>query len=171
MFNENDVHLTSINQNIDAEKSTAKQLPTSVDQRYDTVSIQLLRLFVVLEQTDQHAVYPSTRNDRIQTADNDVELPIEAVVLILDTTEVRGNVNAGQPAVDVVGGHFGLRFADILVSKQELSIQVGQVNRVHVDHVDLIEAHQRQFGQQFAAQAAAADHQNSADVRDEVEIR
>ena len=148
-----------------------RKTPTSIDQRYDAGLVQLLRLLLVLEHTDQHAVDPSASDDRVQAADDDVELSVEALVLLLDATEVRGDLNAGQFAVDVVGGHLGLRSADVLVSKQELPVQVRQVDRVHVDHVDLIEAHQRQFGQQLAAQSAAADHQNAAFVREEVQVR
>ena len=46
--------------------------------------------------------------------------------------------------------------------EQELAIQVGDVDGVHVDDVDAAEARQRQVLEQLAAQAARADAQHPA---------
>jgi len=73
---------------------------------------------------------------------------------------IRHDVAERNAAVDEGGGHFGLGLAHVLVPEEELPVQVGHVDGVHVDDVDLPEAHQRQVLQQLAAQTAGPDHQH-----------
>jgi hypothetical protein len=53
----------------------------------------------------------------------------------------------------------------VLVSEEELAIQIAQVDGVQVDDVDFAEAGQQQVLEQFAADPAGA---NEKDVRLEV---
>ena len=53
------------------------------------------------------------------------------------------------------------RLLDMLVSEEELSIQVRKVNRVEVDDVNLSETTKDQVLQKLASDASCADHQNS----------
>ena len=50
------------------------------------------------------------------------------------------------------------------VPEQELAVQVGDVDGVHVDHVDAAAPGQRQVLEQLAAQAAGTDAQHPAVV-------
>ncbi len=43
--------------------------------------------------------------------------------------------------VDKVGSDFSFRFPDIRVTEQELSIQIRNVDSIHIDYVKLAEAH------------------------------
>ncbi len=45
--------------------------------------------------------------------------------------------------------------------EQELAVEVGHVNGVHVDHIDLAKAAQRQVLEQLAAQAARPNAQHA----------
>ena len=48
------------------------------------------------------------------------------------------------------------------IPEQELSVQVTNVDRVHVDDMDILEAHERQVRQNFASQSTRANDQNLA---------
>ena len=48
--------------------------------------------------------------------------------------------------------------------EQELAVQVGHVDGVHVDYINVAEPRQRQVLEQLAAEAARADAQHSAVV-------
>jgi hypothetical protein len=45
---------------------------------------------------------------------------------------------------------------------QELSVQVGDVDGIHVDHIDVPEAREGQVLEQLAPQAPSTDHQDPA---------
>ena len=50
---------------------------------------------------------------------------------------MRYAVCARHSAVDELCGHLGLEPPHVLVSEKELTVQVGDVDRVHVDYVDV----------------------------------
>jgi hypothetical protein len=54
--------------------------------------------------------------------------------------------------------HQSLGLLDMLVAKQELPIEVAQINCVQIDDVDLAEAREDQVLQQFASDTASAHH-------------
>jgi len=68
-----------------------------------------------------------------------------------------------MPAARVASAcaHLRLWPADVLLSEEELAVEVGHVDGVEVDHVDLAEAHEREVLEQLAAEAAGADHQHA----------
>ena len=72
----------------------------------------------------------------------------------LNHTVVRGDLGAGNPLVDEICRDLRLELADICRPKQELPVQIGDVDGVHVDHVDVLEAHIAQVLQQLTAQPA-----------------
>lgn len=65
-------------------------LSTTIDHRNDGVRIDFA-ILACLHQTDQHRVHVATSLDRIETADDDVELSVEVVVLVFDTAIVTGS--------------------------------------------------------------------------------
>ena len=57
--------------------------------------------------------------------------------------------------------HQSLRFFDMLMTKEELTIEVAEVDCVQIDNVDLPEAGEDKILQKFAANASGAHHQNA----------
>jgi hypothetical protein len=57
--------------------------------------------------------------------------------------------------------HQSLRFLDVLVSEEKLSVQVAQVNCVKVHDVNFTEASQDEVLQKFATNSSCANHENS----------
>lgn len=49
----------------------------------------------------------------------------------------------------------------MFLSEQELTVQVGQVNRVEIDNVNFAKACQDEIFQQFASNTASADHEHT----------
>lgn len=56
--------------------------------------------------------------------------------------------------------HLGLAAPHVGGAEEELAVEVGDVDGVHVDHVDGAKPRQRQVLEQLAAQAPGAHHQN-----------
>ena len=76
---------------------------------------------------------------------------------------IRGDLTAGDPGVDALGRHLRLELAHVRLAEEELPVQVGQVDRVHVDHVDVPEAHHGEVLEKLAAQTAGADDEDLED--------
>ncbi len=51
---------------------------------------------------------------------------------------------------------------NILLSEEELTIEIGDIDGVHVDDVDIIEAAKRKVGEDLAAETSGADDENLA---------
>lgn len=49
----------------------------------------------------------------------------------------------------------------MFLSEQELTVQVGQVNRIEIDDVNFAKACQNEIFQQFASDTASADHEHT----------
>lgn len=49
----------------------------------------------------------------------------------------------------------------VLIAKQELSVEVAEIDRVQVGNVDFAEAGQDEVLEQFASDAASAHHENA----------
>ena len=47
--------------------------------------------------------------------------------------------------------NFRFELSKVLRSEEELSIEVGDIDRVHVNYVDVLETHEREVGQDLAA--------------------
>jgi hypothetical protein len=54
-----------------------------------------------------------------------------------------------------------LGLLDVLVAKQELPIEVAQINGVQIDNMDLAKAREHKILQQFASDTASAHHQHA----------
>ena len=54
----------------------------------------------------------------------------------------------------------GLKLADVRGPEEKLAVQIGRVNCVHIDDVDVHKSHHREILHDFAAEAAGADHQH-----------
>lgn len=54
-----------------------------------------------------------------------------------------------------------LRFLDMLVSEEELSVQVTEVDGIEVYDVDFTKAGEYEVLQQFTSNSSCANHQNS----------
>jgi len=105
----------------------------------------------------------------VKATDDDVETSVEVIVFVLDpaavtaiqsmrlssavenaTTQstraatsggcVRSDVATRNSLVDEARSNFSLGFAHVARPEEELTIQVGDIDRVHVDHIDAAEA-------------------------------
>lgn len=54
---------------------------------------------------------------------------------------LRDNVALRDATVDKTGCYLGFRFPDIRMAEQKLPVQIWNIDCVHVDDVDLTEAH------------------------------
>lgn len=57
--------------------------------------------------------------------------------------------------------HQSLRLLDMLLTKEELTVEVAEVDGVQINDVDLTEAGENKILQQLAANSSSADHQNA----------
>lgn len=53
-------------------------------------------------------------------------------------------------------------FLDVLGAKQELAVQVAEIDCIKVDDVNFAEAGERQILEKFTADAASSDHQHAS---------
>ena len=73
---------------------------------------------------------------------------------------MRHDLGPRDALVDEVGCDLRLALAHVVRAEEELPVEVGHVDRVHVDHVDVLEAHQGQVLQELAAQTACGKRSN-----------
>lgn len=59
-----------------------------------------------------------------------------------------------------------LGLPDVLPAKQKLAVQVGDVDGVQVDHLDVLEPAQHERLEELAPDAAGADHQDFRVLRE-----
>lgn len=111
---------------------------TYIDQRLET----LLVLFI--DHAHQRSIDPASCFDRVETANEHVELHVVALVLVLYLADVRIDLTARHALHDEVGCHRGLGLTDVALSEEELAVEVGDVDGVHINHVDALEARQGQ---------------------------
>ena len=57
--------------------------------------------------------------------------------------------------------HQSLRLLDMFLTKEELTVEVAEVNGVQINDVDLAEAGEDKILQKLAANSTSADHQNA----------
>ena len=62
--------------------------------------------------------------------------------------------------VDKVGSNFSFGLAHIRMPEEKLAIQIGYVDRVHVDDVNLTESHQSQVFEQLASETSSPYYKN-----------
>jgi hypothetical protein len=62
---------------------------------------------------------------------------------------------------------FSFRSSNVLRPKQELPIQIGHINGVHIDDVDVAKAHEGEIFQQLASETAGADDEDATHLPQE----
>ena len=142
------------------KKNSMLTFGPSINQRF----VRLWRRRI--GKADQSCIQPSACFDRIQTANDEVKLRVEAIVFILyagvvtasirSTIGVRRDTAAGHALFDKIGGGDGFGLADVSFAvvrngkkagpEKKLAIQIAQVDGVHVDDVDVGEAEQGERG-------------------------
>eukprot|EP00355_Strombidium_rassoulzadegani_P000180 CAMPEP_0168609554 /NCGR_PEP_ID=MMETSP0449_2-20121227/1274_1 /TAXON_ID=1082188 /ORGANISM="Strombidium rassoulzadegani, Strain ras09" /LENGTH=96 /DNA_ID=CAMNT_0008649717 /DNA_START=828 /DNA_END=1118 /DNA_ORIENTATION=- len=90
-------------------------------------------------------VHPPPRVDVVQPCDDDLELLVKICGHLLDHAGVVFDLGTGDSLHDELGGNFGLELVHILLSEEELAIEVGQVDLVHVDHGNILYSAHRQI--------------------------
>jgi len=108
-------------------------------------------LDILIDHVDEGRVDPSTCLDAVQAADDELELHVKALVEILDPVVVRSDLDALHSPLDKPCGHFSLGLAHILLAEEELTVEVGDVDRVHVDDMDILESRESEIFQYLAA--------------------
>jgi hypothetical protein len=63
---------------------------------------------------------------------------------------------ARHAVVDECSRDSGLRLADVFLAKQKLPVQVGHVNRIQIDHVNVLKTRERQVFDYFAPEPTGA---------------
>lgn len=128
--------------------------------------LQTILIFFI-HHVHQRRVDPSTSFDRVQAGDDQVELQVVRFVVVLDLAMVargstirresascqssraarsmdsRSDLDSRHTTHHEISSHQRLALADISFTKEELTVQVGDVDRVHVDDVNVTEAHWR----------------------------
>jgi len=123
---------------------------------------------LVPHERAHHGIEPPPRLDRVEPHDDDLEATVPFGVLLLDWAVVRRDRHALDSLHHKLGRYCCLRPAHVRVAEEELPIEVGYIDGVHIDDVDLAETHQRKVLEQLAAQAARANHEHSRHVTDEL---
>lgn len=114
---------------------------------------------IVFEQAQQQAVHPSARQDGVEATHDNVELAVEVDAHVLDAFAVRGYLAVRHTLADELGGHLGFGSTNVALAEQELPVQVGHVDRVHINDVDVREAHVGEVLEQLTAQPARSHDQ------------
>ena len=94
---------------------------------------------VCLAQLVNHTVNPSAGFHVIQASDDHLELSEEIFAKFLHRIGVPVNLDTRASFGDECGSNLCLVLADVRATEEELSIEVGHVDLVKVDHVDVSE--------------------------------
>lgn len=106
-----------------------------------SVHQRLQRFWVVhVDHADESGVDPAPRLDAVESADDDLELHVEILVLVLDLAVERGDLDIFASFHHAGCSHLGFRFTNVVFSEEELTVQVGDVNGVHVDDMYVLES-------------------------------
>mmetsp|Transcript_3765 Transcript_3765/g.9487 ORF Transcript_3765/g.9487 Transcript_3765/m.9487 type:complete len:247 (+) Transcript_3765:1032-1772(+) len=119
---------------------------------------------VELHEGADQVIHPPACLERVQPHDDDLKLLVELRLLVLDLCEVGRDVRAKHSVVDEFGGDLGLGAPHVRLAEEELPVQVGELDRVHVDDVKVEEAHHGQVLQKLAAQPSSPDDEDAQHV-------
>jgi hypothetical protein len=64
---------------------------------------------------------------------------------------VRGNNNTGDSTHDEFSGHFGFHATDVFGAKQKLAIEIGNVDRVQINHMNVGESGESEVFENLAS--------------------
>mmetsp|Transcript_34937 Transcript_34937/g.88023 ORF Transcript_34937/g.88023 Transcript_34937/m.88023 type:complete len:524 (+) Transcript_34937:51-1622(+) len=151
----------------DHARVALEALGAAVHNRLECAEVRL-PLVVELKEATDDGVHVAARLKGVQAQHNDVEVAIELGREVLDAAVVRRDLGAQHTRVDALRSDLRFGLAHVRHAEQELSVEVGDVDGVHVNDVDVRKAGEREVLQQLAAQAARADHQHAAVLRQEL---
>jgi len=97
---------------------------------------------IELDQTVDHRVQPSARLHIVDTTNDNLELFEEVLIELLNVLRQPFNLDTGASFLDNLSSDLSLEPANVLHSEQELAIQVGQINRVHINASNVPDAAQ-----------------------------
>mmetsp|Transcript_102123 Transcript_102123/g.288409 ORF Transcript_102123/g.288409 Transcript_102123/m.288409 type:complete len:208 (+) Transcript_102123:745-1368(+) len=137
-------------------------LGAAIQKRDDRARVRLPRRPV--HHVVERGVHPSPRRDVVQARDDKVEPPVERLIVVLDLATIRRYLDAqmAQALVHERGCDLGLGSAYVPLPEQELTVQVRDVNRVHVYDVDVSETRESEVLQHLAAETTSTDHEDLA---------
>jgi hypothetical protein len=95
----------------------------------------------------------------IQCIENEIETrePLQVELLVLDVGMICDELDVRIEPLSHLFRDEGFRLLDVLMSEQELAVEVAQVDRVKVNNVDFAKAGENEVLEQLAANATSAN--------------
>jgi len=115
---------------------------------------------VELAQPVHHLIQPGTCFRVVQSSHDDREFVLKVFVLVLEFAHVSGDVDVGMELSYEVSSHLSLGLADVSLAEEELPVEVGEFDGVHVHHFDFVEAQQSEILEQFASKASCSCYEH-----------
>merc|ERR1719412_3236992 len=81
---------------------------SSVYHGFDRAPVKF-SVIIVLQQRNKHSIYPSTSNNRIKTANNQMELSIKVFILVLNFAVMRSYFRSRNSFIDELCCNFSLK--------------------------------------------------------------
>lgn len=103
-----------------------------------------------------HSVQKLSGLHIVESSHNNRELGVEVILFLLYSASVRDDLNTWTPTHDELGHDLSLLLIDILEPEQKLSVEIGKVNCVHVDQVNLPNPTQGQVFDYLASESSSA---------------
>jgi hypothetical protein len=91
-----------------------------------------------------------------------MELFVIFIVFVLNFPEVWIYIDSGTPTTDELSGHYCFWFTYVWSTEKELTVQVRDVYRIHVNYIDITETSQGKRFQKLTAEAASTDDKDFA---------
>lgn len=95
-----------------------------------TVNQGLQGLGSITDESHQGRIDPSPCLDTVQTANDQLELHVEVVILVLDFAGVRRNRDALDAALHESCRDVGLGFADVGFAEEKLAVEVRNIDGI-----------------------------------------
>mmetsp|Transcript_25356 Transcript_25356/g.83348 ORF Transcript_25356/g.83348 Transcript_25356/m.83348 type:complete len:444 (+) Transcript_25356:722-2053(+) len=118
-------------------------------------------VLLVLEKPAAHRVQVAPRLERVEPESDDVKLAVPVRVLVANVAKVRGDGDARHALHHALRRHRRLGLADVGGAEEKLAVQVRHVNRVHVNHVDVLHARQRKILEKLTPETTGTDDEHS----------
>ena len=126
-----------------------------------SVNHRLQAIWVLhIHHIDQCRINPTPGFYAVQATYHHLKLHVEVLVKVLDPTVVRCDLDTLHTPLDEPRRNLRLGLADVCLPEQELSVEVRNVDRVHVDDVDVLESRERKVLEDLTAQAAGSNDQD-----------
>jgi hypothetical protein len=91
-----------------------------------------------------------------------VELFVPVVGFVLNGSVVRGDCDGLDALHDSRGCDLGFAVADVMCAEEELSVEVGDIDGVHINDVYVTKAAEGEVFEKLAAETAGADDEDAA---------